>query len=66
MRRVIDGHNDVLSHLHEEGAGDAALLREGSASITVPSAREGGLAAGLFAVLPPPGPVRDRAHARRL
>ena len=56
MRRVIDGHNDVLSHLHEEGAGDAALLREGSASITVPSAREGGLAAGLFAVLPPPGP----------
>ena len=41
MRRLIDGHNDVLSHLHEEGAGDAALLREGSASITVPSAREG-------------------------
>jgi membrane dipeptidase len=55
MRRVIDGHNDVLSRLHEEKADDTALLRDGSASITVPSAREGGLAAGLFAVLPPPG-----------
>jgi membrane dipeptidase len=56
MRRVIDGHNDVLSRLHEENAGDDALLREGTAAITVASARAGGLAAGLFAVLPPPGP----------
>jgi membrane dipeptidase len=55
VRPVIDGHNDVLSHLHDEGADDAALLHDGSASITVPSARAGGLAAGLFAVLPPPG-----------
>jgi membrane dipeptidase len=50
---VIDGHNDVLTRLHEEGAGDAALLTDGAAAITVPSARAGGLAAGLFAVLPP-------------
>lgn len=55
MRRVIDGHNDVLTHLHENGADDEALLREGTAAITVPSARAGGLAAGLFAVLPPVG-----------
>src|SRR5262245_29410112 len=52
-RVVIDGHNDVLTHLHENGAADDALLTEGSATITVPSARAGGLAAGLFAVLPP-------------
>ena len=50
---VIDGHNDVLSRLHEDGAADDALLTDGAAAITVPSARAGGLAAGLFAVLPP-------------
>jgi membrane dipeptidase len=53
---VIDGHNDVLSHLHEEDAPDDALLREDAATITVPRARAGGLAAGLFAVLPPAAP----------
>jgi membrane dipeptidase len=52
---VIDGHNDVLTRLHEDGAADDALLHEGTATITVPSARAGGLAAGLFAVLPPAG-----------
>jgi membrane dipeptidase len=52
---VIDGHNDVLTHLHDTGAPDDALLTDGAATITVPSAREGGLAAGLFAVLPPTG-----------
>jgi membrane dipeptidase len=50
---VIDGHNDVLTHLHDNDATDDALLTDGAATITVPSAREGGLAAGLFAVLPP-------------
>ena len=50
---VIDGHNDVLTHLQEENAPDDALLREDAATITVPRARAGGLAAGLFAVLPP-------------
>jgi membrane dipeptidase len=52
---VIDGHNDVLTRLHDDGAADDALLHEGTATITVPSARAGGLAAGLFAVLPPAG-----------
>ena len=52
---VIDGHNDVLTRLHEDGAADDALLTDGAATITVPSARAGGLAAGLFAVLPPTG-----------
>jgi membrane dipeptidase len=53
---VIDGHNDVLSHLQDENAPDDALLREDAAAITVPRARAGGLAAGLFAVLPPAAP----------
>ena len=55
MRPVIDGHNDVLTHLHDEAADDDALLHEGTATITVPSATAGGLAAGLFAVLAPVG-----------
>jgi membrane dipeptidase len=50
---IIDGHNDVLSHLHEQGAPDDALLRDDAATITIPRARAGGVAAGLFAVLPP-------------
>jgi membrane dipeptidase len=50
---VIDGHNDVLHHLQDEGAPDDALLREEAATITVPRARAGGLAAGLFAMFPP-------------
>ena len=53
MRPVIDGHNDVLSHLEEEGAPDDALLHEDSATITVPRATQGGFAAGLFAAWPP-------------
>jgi membrane dipeptidase len=52
---VIDGHNDVLTRLHDDDAADDALLHEGTATITVPSARAGGLAAGMFAVLPPAG-----------
>jgi membrane dipeptidase len=60
-RVVIDGHNDVLTRLHDDGAADDALLQDGAATITVPSARAGGLAAGLFAVLPPvPGEWMDR------
>ena len=49
---MIDGHNDVLSHLLDEGAPDDALLRPESATVTVARAREGGFAAGMFAVLP--------------
>jgi membrane dipeptidase len=55
MRPVIDGHNDVLSHLHDEDAADDALLSEDSATVSVPRARAGGFAAGMFAVLPPAG-----------
>jgi membrane dipeptidase len=51
---VIDGHNDVLSHLQEQDAPDDALLDDDAATVTVPRAREGGFAAGMFAVLPPP------------
>jgi membrane dipeptidase len=53
MRPVIDGHNDVLSHLEEEGAPDDALLHDDAATITVPRAKAGGFAAGLFAAWPP-------------
>ena len=65
MARTIDGHNDVLSRLHEDGAGDDALLSAGTATITVPSAQAGGLAAGLFAVLPRDAGPRQRRDARR-
>jgi membrane dipeptidase len=54
MRPVIDGHNDVLSHLQEQDAPDDALLDDDAATVTVPRAKEGGFAAGMFAVLPPP------------
>jgi hypothetical protein len=57
MRPVIDGHNDVLTRLADAGAPDDALLREDAAAVTVPRAAAGGLAAGLFAVLPPVGPL---------
>ena len=52
MRRIVDGHNDVLTRLRDDAADDGALLREGTATVTVPAAAAGGLAAGLFAVLP--------------
>ncbi|HEX5621528.1 MAG TPA: membrane dipeptidase [Solirubrobacteraceae bacterium] len=55
MRPVIDGHNDVLSHLHEQDAADDALLTEDAATVSVPRAKAGGFAAGMFAVLPPAG-----------
>jgi membrane dipeptidase len=55
VRPVIDGHNDVLTHLHKEGASDRAILDEEAAAVTVPRARAGGFAAGMFAVLPPTG-----------
>jgi membrane dipeptidase len=55
VRPVIDGHNDVLSHLQEQAAPDDAILVEDAAAVTVPRARAGGFAAGMFAVLPPTG-----------
>jgi membrane dipeptidase len=49
--RVIDGHNDALLRAWHDG-GVQALL-DGDGAVTVASAREGGLAAGLFAVFSP-------------
>jgi membrane dipeptidase len=49
--RVIDGHNDALLRAWEGGGVDALL--DGDGAVTVASAREGGLAAGLFAVFAP-------------
>jgi membrane dipeptidase len=49
--RVIDGHNDALLRAWENGGvGD---LLDGDGAVTVSAAREGGLAAGLFAVFAP-------------
>jgi membrane dipeptidase len=49
--RVIDGHNDAL--LRAWGRDGVADLLDGDGAVTVASAREGGLAAGLFAVFAP-------------
>jgi len=49
--RVIDGHNDALLRAWEGGGVDALL--DGDGAVTVAAAREGGLAAGLFAVFAP-------------
>jgi membrane dipeptidase len=49
--RVIDGHNDALLRAWE-GGGVRDLLA-GDGAVTVASARDGGLAAGLFAVFAP-------------
>jgi membrane dipeptidase len=55
--RVIDGHNDALLRAWEGGGVDALL--DGDGAVTVASAREGGLAAGLFAVFAPsPGELK--------
>lgn len=51
--RAFDGHNDVLSRLHEAGAGNEAFLAGGGdGHLDLPGARAGGLAGGLFAVFP--------------
>jgi membrane dipeptidase len=50
--RAFDGHNDVLSRLHEVGADNAAFLEGGDGHLDLPSARAGELAGGLFAVFP--------------
>jgi membrane dipeptidase len=50
--RAFDGHNDVLSRLHQAGAGNGPFLDGGDGHLDLPSARAGGLAGGLFAVFP--------------
>jgi membrane dipeptidase len=49
--RVIDGHNDALLRAWEGGGVDELLDSDGA--VTVAAARDGGLAAGLFAVFAP-------------
>jgi membrane dipeptidase len=49
--RVIDGHNDALLRAWENGG--VETLIDGDGAVTVATAREGGLAAGLFAVFAP-------------
>jgi membrane dipeptidase len=50
--KAFDGHNDVLSRLHEAGATGAAFLEGGDGHLDLPTARAGGLAGALFAVFP--------------
>jgi membrane dipeptidase len=69
--KVFDGHNDVLSRLHEAGPGNEAFLEGGDGHLDLPAARRGGLAGGLFAVFPC-SPFRGEAdpfavdYARRI
>jgi membrane dipeptidase len=50
--RVFDGHNDVLSRLHQESGGNGEFLHGGDGHLDLPDARAGGFAGGLFAVFP--------------
>jgi membrane dipeptidase len=51
--RALDGHNDVLSRLHQAGGGNEAFLEGGGdGHLDLPGARAGGFAGGLFAVFP--------------
>jgi membrane dipeptidase len=49
---VFDGHNDVLSRLHQESGGNGEFLHGGDGHLDLPDARAGGFAGGLFAVFP--------------
>ncbi|SEW17126.1 dipeptidase [Halobacterium jilantaiense] len=63
---VLDGHNDSLLALRRASA-DPSVFRDGHAGgdLDLPRAREGGLAAGLFAIFVPSedrfGPERARS-----
>ena len=53
---VIDGHNDVLLRLWSDDHDPVTAFRDGrEGDIDLPRAREGGLAAGLFATFAPSG-----------
>jgi membrane dipeptidase len=61
----IDGHNDVLLALHLAGEGPAAFLtRRSEGHLDVERAREGGFAAGLFAVFVLPETEAERKATR--
>src|SRR5256885_16566515 len=51
LPRVVDGHNDSLLRVRRSGG--SLLERSEAGHIDVPRAREGGLAAGFFAVFVP-------------
>ena len=51
LPRVIDGHNDALLRVHRSGG--SLRERDAIGHVDVPRAREGGLAAGFFAVFVP-------------
>ncbi|HEX6489834.1 MAG TPA: dipeptidase [Gaiellaceae bacterium] len=58
----IDGHNDVLLDLHLAGAGGAPFLSgRAEGHLDLKRAREGGLAAGLFALFVRPETEEERS-----
>ena len=58
----IDGHNDVLLELHLAGEGAAPFLaRRSEGHLDLERAREGGFAAGFFAVFVLPETEEERA-----
>jgi membrane dipeptidase len=63
---VVDGHNDSLLALRRAGA-DPAAFRDGhpAGDVDVPRARDGSLAAGLFAVFVPSEERFGPENARR-
>jgi membrane dipeptidase len=55
---IFDGHNDVLLRLYRRGGTDAPrafLEGEAKGQLDLPMARQGGFAAGLFAIFVPSG-----------
>lgn len=64
---VFDGHNDVLLRLYLDRAADPVagfLAGEGPGHITLPRARQGNLAGGLFAVFCPSPTRHDMTRMR--
>src|SRR6266516_6839287 len=61
----IDGHNDVLLKLHLAGEGAMPFLtRRSDGHLDLERAREGGLAAGFFAVFVLPESEEERAATK--
>src|SRR5439155_1382625 len=61
----IDGHNDILLTLHLAGDGAAPFLsRRSEGHLDLERAREGGFAAGFFAVFVLPETEKERAATR--
>jgi membrane dipeptidase len=61
----IDGHNDVLLELHLAGAGPQPFLtRRDEGHLDLARAREGGFAAGFFAVFVLPESTEERAATK--